>query len=91
MNAGFEEVVIYNAPADFISTSSTAGEVKGYLINWDQFDDKASFGLGSVSEGKVYFGKDDVLVYDKNGTVYYAKGYEDGEELYYNATVYVHQ
>ena len=87
----FTRVEIINPPEDFISFPNESGKIIGYLINLEELKDKQSFGKGNVAtEGKVEFDKDDVFVYDKNGTVYYAKGFESVEEklVYYNTTVY---
>ena len=83
---GFQKVSVENAPDDFISLDKNS--TTGYLINLDTLGYKPYYGKGSVTGDVVIFDVDDVYVYDKNGTVYYAKGYEDGDNIYYNATVY---
>lgn len=83
---GFQKVIIENAPTGFISISED--EVMGYLIHTDILKGNTKYGSGTISGDTVSFDLDDVLVYDKNGTVYYAKGYVSEERLYYNATVY---
>lgn len=89
MEKGFKEVTLINAPNDFISFSSTPGEVKGYLIDLELLGyTNLKRGNGSVSGDTVTFDKDDVYVYDKNGTVYYAKGFREETKVYYNATIY---
>lgn len=86
MDYGFEEVYIDNAPEGFVSISED--EVKGYLFHKDFLKNNVRFGNGTIYGDTVTFDLDDVLVYDKNGTVYYAKGYYNDGELFYNATVH---
>jgi len=74
------------APEDFISTSQD--KVTGHVIDINRLEDVPSFGKGTYSNGEVIFDKDDVYVYDKNGTVFYAKGYVKDGEVFYNATVH---
>ncbi|MBQ9313567.1 MAG: hypothetical protein IJ220_00970 [Clostridia bacterium] len=89
INYGFEFVTIENAPKDFVSFPiSGTNEVVGYLIDTGELEDLPSFGKGTVSENTVFFDLDDVLVYDKNGNVFYAKGYPHDGRYYYNATSY---
>ena len=44
-------------------------------------------GKGAITNGTVTFGVDDVYIYDKNGTIFYVKGYLSDNKLYYNANV----
>lgn len=84
---GFELVMVYNAPEEFVSVSEDINVMQGYLIDFNELD-KSYYGNGTLSvAGQVHFGKDDVFVYDKNGTVYYAAGFEDQDtgEVYYNS------
>ena len=83
----FQEVYIQNAPEGFISISND--EIKGYLIHKDIYKGVLKkYGNGTISGDTVEFDMDDVFVYDKNGTVYYAKGYFNDGKLFYNATSY---
>ena len=77
-----------NAPKEFISISDDA--VKGYLIDTSRFKDKPNFGNATISGTTVKFDLDDVLVYDQNGSIYYARGYlnDKDKQLYYNVTVH---
>ena len=87
----FELVEIINAPEGYISVSNNQGKTLGYLVDISLLKDSPSFGKGTVAtNGKAEFDKDDVFVYDKNGTVYYVKGFDshDGDRIYYNATVF---
>lgn len=84
-NYGFEEKIIVDAPSDFVSTSKNPGETKGYLINLIDIKEGIHYGLGTVSGDQVKFNQDDVLVYDKEGNVFYAKGYSFDDRTFYNA------
>lgn len=85
-NYGFNPVQLVDAPEEFISFSGDASDM-GYVIDLDLIDFKPTVrGKGDVNVNKVTFGKDDVFVYDKNGRIYYAKGFSNSDKLYYNAT-----
>ena len=60
--------------------------MKGRLIDTTKLTDGVHYGNGTVNGDSVTFDQDDVLVYDKNGTVYYAKGYLHEDRYYYTAT-----
>ena len=85
-NIDFKLVNIENAPDAFKSVE--AGSVKGYLIDLDVLNYHLPYGSGTITGDTVKFDVDDVYVYDKNGTVFYAKGFDDAGEIYYNATVH---
>lgn len=85
---GFEEVVITNAPEEFISASNDSNTVIGHVIDTNRIKDALYRGKGTHDSGVVVFDKDDVYVYDKNGTVFYAKGFQTEEYIYYNATAH---
>lgn len=88
MNYGFEEVELFNAPAEFISFSDDA--TVGYLINFDMLEFKPqNRGKADITTGSAIFKKDDVYVYDKNGAVYYVKGFQEEDSIYYNAKSYI--
>ena len=87
-NSGYREVTIKNAPTDFVSfENGESTDIKGYFVDLNNLKTKLLFGNGTITDNTVTFGKDDVLVYDKNGKVYYAKGYEYDGKVYYNATI----
>ena len=87
MNKEFKEVTILDAPSDFISFSNENGEVKGYLIDFEKLPDKPNYGTDSIDGDTVTFGVDDVFVYDRDGTVYYVKGYYYDGTFYYTPSV----
>lgn len=87
MNKEFKKVNIENAPSDFISFPNNEHQIQGYVIDTSKLADKPKYGNDSVDGDTVEFGKDDVFVYDKNGTIYYAKGYLYDGEYFYTATV----
>ena len=86
MDKDFKEVIILNAPEDFISISNEDSYKRGYLIDMTKLKDKTAFGQEEIDGNTVTFDIDDVIVYDKNGTVYYAKGYQYDGYVFYNAT-----
>lgn len=89
INKGFYKVTVTNPPASF--TSFDKNTLTGYVVDLElvQFEDSirgqkyVDYKAGSVE--RVNFGKDDVYVYDANGTVYYAKGVAIQDTLYYSA------
>ena len=91
MNYGFEKVILVDAPTEFISFSGESADV-GYLINLEMFGFKPqNRGKAEVTSGSVTFKKDDVYVYDKNGAVYYAKGFQEDDTIYYNSKSFVEE
>lgn len=76
VNAGFEKVMLFNAPADFMSFDKGEGVTTGYLINLATISyTNAEFGQGYATTEKTFtFEEDDVYVYDATGSVYYVKG-----------------
>ncbi len=78
VNAGFEKVMLFNAPADFMSFDKGEGVTTGYLINLATISyTNAEFGQGYETTEKTFtFDEDDVYVYDATGSVYYVKGIE---------------
>ena len=76
INAGFEKVMLFNAPADFMSFDKGEGVTTGYLINLATISyTNAEFGQGYATTEKTFtFEEDDVYVYDATGSVYYVKG-----------------
>ncbi|MBR3887484.1 MAG: leucine-rich repeat protein [Clostridia bacterium] len=78
VNAGFEKVMLFNAPADFMSFDKGDGVTTGYLINLATISyTNAEFGQGYETTEKTFtFDQDDVYVYDATGSVYYVKGIE---------------
>lgn len=84
----FIRISIINAPATFASLDSQIP--KGYWIDVERMGfETEGYGREIIDEGVATFGETDIFVCDKNGTVYYLKGVEDGERVYYNATTYV--
>lgn len=82
-----KSVEIVGAPSEFKSISNSS--TKGYVVDMS----KLSYSTKTIAKGEfagdtVTFGVDDVLVYDKLGAVYYAKGYKDENKLYYNVKCY---
>ena len=77
-NAGFTKVKVENAPGSFVSVSEDS--ISGYVVDLDTIKVSGTkTGKGEVIAETVTFGKDDVYVYDDEGKVYYAKGYNDSE------------
>lgn len=76
VNAGFEKVMLFNAPADFMSFDKNDGVTTGYLINLATISyTNAEFGQGYATTEKTFtFEQDDVYVYDATGSVFYVKG-----------------
>ena len=84
-NKDFIKVTIENAPSKFVSFPSEDGSIIGYAIDLDKISyGGAKRGFQDVKDGKVTFGVDDIYVYDKNGIIYYAKGFRVGDKTYYN-------
>lgn len=85
-NYGFKAVTLLNAPEDFVSFSNDASNKTGYVIDFDLIDYKPeSRGMAIITEEEITFENDDVYVYDKNGAVYYVKGFANEDKIYYNA------
>lgn len=93
-NKGFYKTVVKNAPAKFNSFSDD--EMYGYVVNLELIGytekikrgkDYKRFEVNSDANEEndicVTFGEDDVYIYDKNGNVFYAKGYFVEEKVYY--------
>lgn len=89
LNKGFTEVVLADAPSSFVSFE--AGASKGYVVNFDLLDyNVRGTGKGDSTVSAATFGVEDIYVYDKNGTVFYVKGFADDGKIYYNANTYVY-
>lgn len=89
-NKDFIKVVVKNAPDKFASFSSDSGDVIGYAIDLSVLKfNGTKRGLEKITNGEVEFGVDDVYIYDKNGTVYYVKGFDFDDRLYYNPNLFV--
>lgn len=85
MNYGFKKVILVDMPYGFVSFSGDACDV-GYLIDFELLDYKPmNRGMEEITGNEVIFGEDDAYVYDSNGAVYYVKGYENEDKLYFNA------
>ena len=86
INSGFAKVSITNAPKGFASFD--ADDVTGYVVDLSTIEyDKLRRGQGYLDfeEGDtVNFGEDDVYIFDADGNVYYAKGFENesGDTVY---------
>lgn len=87
-NKGFYKSYVQNPPETFVSFSEDS--VYGYVVNMEliTFENNPR-GLeypkysGDVENNLVVFGRDDVYIYDAEGKVFYAKGYEvDGGKYY---------
>lgn len=76
LNAGFEKVILFEAPADFVSFNPGEGITTGYMINLETISyTNAEFGQAYTTTERTFtFGKDDVYVYDATGSVFYTKG-----------------
>lgn len=86
VNKGFTKVTVENAPEGFVSFN--ADGTTGYVV------DLSLIGYQNLSSGRAYqginagdtvtFDEDDVYVYDKDGNVFYVKGYvlSSGDRLY---------
>jgi len=83
-NKGFTKVEIERAPSKFVSFDED--KITGYWVRFDTNKKKEiKTGREELKENKVEFRRDDVYVYDQEGTVYYAKGwYDENEVLHYN-------
>lgn len=84
---GAKTVELVGAPSEFVSISNSS--VKGYVVEMSKINYTAKTVAKEEFTGDVVtFGVDDVLVYDKLGAVFYAKGYRDENKLYYNVNCY---
>ena len=86
LNQNFKKVEVENPPENFVSFDDE--KITGYVVDLEKIDyKKLKTGQGyiNVNEGDtVTFAVDDVFVYDKIGTIYYAKGtYLENDELHY--------
>jgi type II secretory pathway pseudopilin PulG len=80
-------VEIIDAPSEFVSISDSS--TKGYVVDMSKLNYSTTSIAKDAFEGDtVTFDVDDVIVYDKLGAVYYAKGYRDENKLYYNVKCY---
>ena len=80
-------VEIIDAPSEFVSISDSS--TKGYVVDMSKLNYSTNSIAKDAFEGDtVTFDVDDVIVYDKLGAVYYAKGYRDENKLYYNVKCY---
>ena len=86
---GFYKTRIKNPPISFVSFSED--EIYGYVIDLeyvhtedaDRGHDYKSFAV-DIESNVVEFGVDDVYVCDKDGNVFYAKGWPTSEGTYYS-------
>ena len=86
-NKGFYKKRIANPPASFVSFDENM--ITGYVVDLEtiNFED-ATRGIEygafqSEEKTTVTFGRDDVYVYDAEGTAYYAKGIRIEDSLFY--------
>lgn len=87
-NYDFLKVELVNAPEKFKSFDE--GKITGYLIDFSKLDFKPNgTGLETLVGNVATFKQNDVYVYDKNGTVYYVKGFENEGKIYFTMTSYV--
>ena len=86
---GFYKTKIKNPPANFVSFSET--EIYGYVIdleyvhteNAERGHDYKRFAT-NIAANVVEFGVDDVYVLDKEGNIFYAKGWETDDGIHYS-------
>jgi type II secretory pathway pseudopilin PulG len=82
LNKGFTRIEVVGAPNDFKGFPLETGEegtIQGYLVNLDTINmERSTLGQGYKEASIVEFGTTDAFVYDANGQVYYAKGYNEG-------------
>lgn len=84
MEAGFNQVTLSNAPDTFVSFSDSK-EI-GYIVDFDLIDYKPlGLGTGDIDVTEATFGVEDIFVYDKNGTIFYVKGYPNDGLIYFNS------
>ncbi len=84
---GFKKIRIINEPNTFVNVDDT-DEVYGYVADLDLIGiTEANFGKEyktiQYETGEVIFGETDIYVFDKTGTVYYAKGFRIENEVIY--------
>ncbi|MBQ6860531.1 MAG: InlB B-repeat-containing protein, partial [Clostridia bacterium] len=86
-NKGFYKKRIVNPPATFVSFDEDI--ITGYVVDLELIDFEDStrgieYGaFKSAEKTTVTFGRDDVYVYDAEGTVYYAKGVRIENSIFY--------
>ncbi len=82
INKGFIKVRVENPPENFVSFDEDKST--GYVVDLSVIDyEKLKTGRGYLTLMKddiVTFDEDDVYLYDNAGKVYYAKGYQIGED-----------
>lgn len=86
---GFYKTKIKNPPANFVSFSET--EIYGYVIDLEYVHtedaerghDYKRFAT-NIAANVVEFGVDDVYVLDKEGNIFYAKGWETDDGIHYS-------
>ena len=84
---GAKVVELVDAPSEFVSISESS--TKGYVVDMSKLNYSTKVIAKDAFDGNIVtFGVDDVIVYDKLGAVYYAKGYKDENKLYYNVKCY---
>ena len=84
MNDGFSQVTLNDAPDTFVSFIDSSDV--GYIVDFDLIDyEPLGLGLGSTDVSEATFGVEDIFVYDKNGTIFYVKGYPNDGLIYYNS------
>lgn len=87
MDFDAKAVELVDVPSEFVSISESS--MKGYIVDMSKLDYSTKVIAKDAFEGSIVtFGVDDVIVYDKLGAVYYAKGYKDENKLYYNVKCY---
>lgn len=89
-NYNFKQIKLKDAPNDFVSFSGDMEYKVGYAIDCDLLNYVPEFRGKADNLTEATFGKDDVYVYDKKGTIYYVKGQvkEDTNRIYYNNRVF---
>ena len=84
---GAKVVELVDAPSEFISISESGP--KGYVADMSKLNYSTKVIAKDAFDGNIVtFGVDDVIVYDKLGAVYYAKGSKHENKLYYNVKGY---
>lgn len=87
MDYDAKTVELVDAPSEFVSISESS--TKGYVVDMSKLNYSTKVIAKDAFDGSIVtFGVDDVIVYDKLGAVYYAKGYKDENKLYYNVKCY---
>lgn len=90
MNKGFYKAYVENPPVDFVSFSKNS--IYGYVVDLELIEyEDAKYGndyekyMTDPESNNIKFGTDDVYIYDARGKMFYAKGYESEEGIYFTA------